>query len=210
MLKKKYKRIIIAGIFFLIILPFVMNVLYYPHNLLVSIWEPGDILTYYGSVLIGIATVYLGFQANSMNKRLIDNEMISHKPFVNISKDKIQLKKETISFEGYILDIKFEPISLMPIVGGMAYKSKMIGIDGTWNEKNTSSFNVISIDSMQTLQIKDNYISMRVILKEKNLPENIFSIKIKLTNIYGFKTEQYVNLRIVNEQIIDTSTIAIL
>lgn len=207
MLKRNKWYMIIGVTAFLIIPPIVLNLLYPPHKLWISVWSPGELLSYIGSVIIGSATVYLAYRANEMNRRILDNDIRRQKAFVNFSKDDCSLKRVTDTFNGYILEIGFKNITDMPIVGAVAYRSDRIGVDGDWGEKNTTSSKMISIDRIKPLEISDNYVRMRNIIKNKELDDYIFSMELELTSIYRLKTKQLINIRIINGNIYETCII---
>ena len=205
---KKRTIAVMTFIFVLLIffVPIIINIMYPPHNIMVSVWEPGEYLSYFGTIVMGGATVFLGIQANNMNKRMLDYEKIPYKAFVNILLDKCELKEVKDAFNGYILDVELENITKVPIVGAIAKNSNIIGIDGDWNDKNSTTSRVFSIDGIQTLDINNGYVKIHHVIKDEDLMDHVFSIKMELTNIYGHKTEQYINVVFMNKKLIEVKT----
>lgn len=203
-MKRKYKLAIATSVIFVFGIPAIINLLYPPHNPLISVWGPGDLLSYLSSILMGGATIYLGFQANSMNKRMSEYEMISYKSYICVMLDECELRH--IELSANQLRIRLKNITDIPIVGAMAYKSHKIGIDGDWNDENITSAEVISIDGMKSINIEKDYLTMRYFIENKDLSNAVFSVEVVLKNIYGLKTKQYINLWIVNGKLVEEST----
>lgn len=206
-MKREYRLIAIVTSMMLIFgIPALINIMYPPHKPLISAWSPGDLLSYLSSILVGGATIYLGFQANKMNKRIMENEMIAYKSYVSVMLKECELRHGSVEFSGCHLKLILKNITKIPIVGAMAYKSQKIGIDGDWNEKSFTTSEVISIGGMKNINIKDDYLTMRYHIENTDLSNAIFSVEVELKNIYGLKTKQYINLVIENGELIEEST----
>lgn len=207
MFKKNKRFMIIGGIAILVILPMVLNLLYPPHKLLISVWSPGELLSYVSSILVGAATTYLAYRANEMNKRMLENETRKQKVFVNFSEGDCNLQRVSGVFKGYILNIDFKNITDIPIVGAVAHRSNRIGVNGDWGEKNKTKSEVISVDEIETMENNGNRVKIRNFIRIQELNDHIFSMELELTSIYGLKTKQVINIKIINGKIYETCII---
>lgn len=212
-MKKREKKIIWSIIFLVVCLgiPSIINLLYYPHNFFITVWSPGDLLAYFGTVLTGSATVYLGYQANEINKRMLNYEHMSHQVYMNVTRENCELTRVTGIFEGYRIKIVAENITDIPIIGAVAYHSNKVGVDGFWDEyaRAYPSSTISSIDGQKPFDIINNKLEMIFEIKNKEkLNDHIFSIKVQLTSIYNLQTEQYINVVIVNDTISNVTTMA--
>ncbi len=63
--------IVLAIIFFTIVIPFIINLCFKfnsPIKILSAEWDAGDFLSYYGTLLFGCIAAYLTYSANNINK----------------------------------------------------------------------------------------------------------------------------------------------
>lgn len=102
MIKKIFKSILIfAIVIFIFVIPIFINIAFkkdFGIWWLVSEWSAGDALNFYGVILTFIGTISLGIvstsqtnKANEMNKRIIEKELLENYCFVQL-KNKIYLK----------------------------------------------------------------------------------------------------------------------
>lgn len=94
MIKHKYHKILfIVAAVIAVTLPLWFNLLYVPHKLLMSVYDPGDLLSYYGAIIIGGGTFFLGYAAWIQSERNYIEE--------KLEKNKVELR----FFEGSKLEI---------------------------------------------------------------------------------------------------------
>lgn len=207
----KYKIIaIIILITLLIGVPFIINILFKIHptnKIFIAEWGAGDLLNYYGSILLGLITTYLAYvaitqtkYANDMNKRLLIMEESNKKAYLklNIKDSKIEniengTKNLALEFENItdniIVDFKINGSDKLLIdtvfkkneknVGGSVV-TKLRGSNGDWGIKEDKKFKY-------NIQIDDLSVFM------------IVSFEIEIKSIYGLKTLQYFNVLLTRE-----------
>lgn len=91
-MKKKYIIVLITVISVLsIVVPFVINESYMGNKGYVTLWEAKDVLSYFGSILGALGTIFIGIialfqseQANKISDRLLQLEESNNTPFLNI------------------------------------------------------------------------------------------------------------------------------
>ncbi|EHK2402855.1 hypothetical protein ACRTAL_000267 [Clostridium perfringens] len=201
--------IVLAIIFFTIVIPFIINLCFKfnsPIKILSAEWDAGDFLSYYGTLLFGCIAAYLTYSANNINKRLLALEESNKKANLIINIDNSTVKEVQDELE---LAINFENPTNNVITDLSIESSDEVLIDCVWkkNEASENTSNVTIIQSSSgNLSISEKQ-KVNYNIYVKNLATfMLVSFKVNFKNIYGFSSEQYFTLILVDKTIVDYKT----
>lgn len=215
---KKHKIISIMILIILLIgVPLIINVLFKIHptnKIFIAEWEAGDLLSYYGSILLGLVTIYLAYvaitqtkYANDVNKRLLHMEESNKKAYLklNIKDSKIENMENSTKN----LSLVFENITDNIIVDFNINGSDKLLIDTVWkkDEKNDEGSVITRLrGSSGDWGIKDDKKIKSNIQIDDLSVFMIVSFKVEIKSIYGLETVQYFNMALIREGICDYKT----
>ena len=173
-----------------------------------SIWNAGDMLQYYASIVIGgvtiivaVIAIFQSYQANELSKRLLEADQVSKKTFWALDEDKSYFYKQENSEEIHIAiffrNISQIPISSFEIASGM--ENLYIDLDLALSAKRADIVTDFSEIEVYTGSGILNCIEKRITIKpQSGCDMPILSFVTETENIYGMKTRQIYNVVILN------------
>lgn len=205
------KHIVLTGLFLLVAIPILINRVFLipaPFDFLAVDWEAKETLSYYGTVLTGLASAYLAYfaiqqskKANDLSERLLKIEETNKKAYVklNISETVCQIEKDRL-----FLYLIFENISEVPIV----YIEFNETNDNLINDTNVpqnivSQFEMFPIDTVSSIQDK---FKCNMIIKYYENGFYFFSFIVSIKGLYNYDTKQLFTLILHDNKILDFIT----
>lgn len=175
-----------------------------------SIWNAGDMLQYYASIVTGWVTIIIAvialfqsYKSNELSKRLLEADQVSKKTFWALDEEKSfcfkQKNRDEITVTIFFRNISQIPISTFEITDGeenlytdleMALNSNRAGLVTDFDEVVAHTGSGILDCIEKHLKIEPPY--------GYDMP--IFSFATETENIYGMKTRQIYNVVILNQE----------
>lgn len=204
-MKKKIRRWGIVLLILIIGVPFGIHCLFKLNcgcDFLIAEWSAGDILSYYGTVILGGITVYLSYialeqnqAANDINNRLLKIDEMERKAVL-----KLNLSESEITDEGNIkfVSICFENMTNNVIVDLNIEKSEKLLLKSNWvfNQENENGIIVTKFESIsgQGLIEEEKKLRYTFTIKNYDCKFLLLSFKTVSKSIYGLETTQNYNI----------------
>lgn len=207
-IKKYKKRICILITIFVLGVPFLIHCLFKLHSrydFFVAEWSAGDILSYCGTMLLGLVTIYLAYvavkqtqAANDTNDRLLKIEEMERKAFVKLNLDESKIEeRDDIKF----VKVCFENLTNNLIVDFDIENSRALLFKTNWvfdqeSEKGiiVTRFESITGDGMIE---DDKKLFYSFAVRKYECPFLIISFKSISKSLYGLVTIQDYNITLV-------------
>jgi hypothetical protein len=215
---KKHYKIFLAIVFILIVvvIPFLINLSFKVSSIdkiFTAEWSAGEMLSYYGSIILGSVTIYLAYisikqakYANNINEKLLNIEQINKRVYleINLEKSSINIEKDK-----KILNLEFKNITDNIITFFTIENSQKLLMNTNWI-KNEKSINGSVVTELYITTNRDPMEDIKIIqgsVQFDNLSDFIILVfKIRMKSIYGLETIQYFNIILINDKIISYKT----
>ena len=178
-------------------------------------WSAGEVLSYYGTILLGWITVYLAYVAvkqtevaNDMNKRLLKMSEMERKAIlkINFHESKVT-EEENIKY----VTICFENITSNKVVECNAEGSNKLLVESNWelNKDNEGGVIVTEFDliSGNGLIEENKRMEFTFEVKKYSSPFLFLSFKTVSKTIYDLETVQYYNVILIKNTFMGYTTL---
>lgn len=202
-MKRNRKTNYLLIIIFVFGVPFVIHCLFKLQSscdFFVAEWSAGDILSYYGTVTLGLITIYLACVANNTNKRLLEIDEMERKAFLklNLYESKIDIE-DTIKF----IEICFENTTDNLIVDFSIEGSEKLLLKTNWrhNQESENGIVVTKFESItgRGLIEEDKKLVYTLAVKKYNSPFLLISFRTVCKSVYGLVSTQVYNIVLTND-----------
>lgn len=203
--EKITKKLLLLALIIVVGGPFIINSLFKletSNKFLVAEWSAGDMLSYYGSVLVGLATVYLSYVAitqakfaNDLNKDLLFLSKIEREVYVDLNLDNINI----VERDGMKhISLEFKNITKNPIIESSLHYDNRILDSTLWSENNSGTIisNFHSIIKNDSKRDKERLLFDIFFETDSNFI--LLPFQIKLKSIYRLETKQNFNIVVFN------------
>lgn len=210
-LMKKYKKKIYILIAILVLgVPCLIHCLFKLHSecgFLIAEWSAGDILSYYGTMLLGLITIYLAYVAvkqtqvaNDINNRLLKIDEMERKAFLKLNLYESEIEdRDNIKF----ISVCFENLTDNLIIDFDIESSKKLLLKTNWvfDQESKNGIVVTEFESItgQGLIEEDKKLKYTFAIKKYTCPFLLISFKTVSKSIYGLETTQDYNIILTNK-----------
>lgn len=209
--------IILIAIILILVGPFIINVVFklqISNKFFIAEWSAGEMLSYYGSILVGLATIYLSYvaitqtkYANKVNEKLLEIDQIDKKVYLRLNLENSKI--ETTDKNTKYLSLEFENITDNIMVESNIKGSKKLLIDTVWkkDEKDDGGSVVTILKSTVcgNIMADDKKICYSIGVEELS-KAMLVSFETNTKSIYGLETTQYFNIILIEESFISYKT----
>lgn len=217
-IKKYKKRIYVLSAILVAGVPFLIHCLFKLHignDFLIAEWSAGDILLYYGTMLLGVVTIYLAYVAvkqtqiaNDTNNRLLKINEMERKVFLKLNLCECEIKNENnIKF----VSIYLENMTNNVIIDCDIKSSDKLLVDTNWSfdQESKNGIVVTKFESItgNGLIEEDKKLKYTLAVKKYKSPFLLISFKTISKSIYGLETIQYYNIIFINESFLGYKTL---